>query len=239
MRLLMINPNTDAAVTARVASVLQPHLPEGTELVTATGRFGFPYIVTRTAYAVGGHAAIEALARHGEARFDAVLLACFGDPALMALKELATVPVIGMAEASCQAAAREEGPFAIVTGGIGWQAMLREFVAGLGLSERLADVRTVTLSGGEIMRAPEQAVDLLAREIEACQRLGAKRVILGGAGLAGLAAPLQVKVSVPVLDCVALLAREALATLAGHPAASGPVAPEAAFMVERGWLAAP
>lgn len=59
-----------------------------------------------------------------------MVLACFGDPGLAALKEVSPVPVVGMADASIlQACAGIGNRFSIVTGGRRWQSMLEEFVA--------------------------------------------------------------------------------------------------------------
>jgi Asp/Glu/hydantoin racemase len=81
--------------------------------------------------------------------------------------------------------------------------MLREFVAGLGLAERLASVRTIAPTGGAIARDPDGALALLAAACTACaEEDGADVVILGGAALAGLAARIQDAVPVPVLCSV-------------------------------------
>ena len=217
MRILLINPNTTVEVTALMERVVAPHLPAGVELIPVTGRFGARYIASRTAAAIAGHAAIEAYAEHGR-DCDAVYLACFGDPGLLALKELARVPVIGMAEASCRAASALTERFSIVTGGERWGPMLREFVGTLGLGERLAAVETVAPTGAEIARDPDAAIALLT---EACRltaaRDGAGAVILGGAGLAGLAARLQPHLDVPVICSVAAGMQAVLASLHASP----------------------
>lgn len=198
MRILVLNPNISPDMTDLVIRVLAPLTPDGVELVPATGRFGARYISSRSAGAIAGHAALDAYAEYG-AGADAVYLACFGDPGLMALKELCPVPVVGMAEAACRDAAKS-GRFSIVTGGERWGPILREFVASLGLGEALAAVEAVAPTGGDIARDPEGSLALLA---EACNRTamrdGADAVILGGAGLAGLAARIQPQVRVPVV----------------------------------------
>ena len=202
LRILLINPNTTAEVTALMARVLAPHLPAGVTLVPVTGRFGARYIASRSAAAIAGHAAIEAYAEHGH-DCDAVYLACFGDPGLLALKELARVPVIGMAEASCLAASMLTERFAIVTGGERWAPMLREFVTVMGLGDRLASIETVTPTGADIARDPDNAIALLAQACRVtAQRDGAGAVILGGAGLAGLAARVQPYLDIPVICSV-------------------------------------
>ncbi len=217
LRILLINPNTMPAMTDLVVRVVTPHLPPEALLVPVTGRFGAQYIASRTAAAIAGHAALDAFAEHGEG-CDAVYLACFGDPGLFALKELAGVPVVGMAEASCKAAAAEAGRFSIVTGGERWGPMLHEFVATLGLRDSLAAVETVAPNGAAIAADPDGSIALLA---DACRRTagrdGAQAVILGGAGLAGLAARVQPLVDVRVICSVEAGAKAVLAALRQPP----------------------
>lgn len=199
MRILLLNPNTMPEMTALVTRVVQPYLPAGAELVPATGRFGAHYIASRSSGVIAAHAALEAFAEHGQ-DCDGVYLACFGDPGLLALKEMARIPVIGMAEASSRYAAEQAERFAIVTGGERWGPMLHEFVGSIGLGDRLAAVETVAPTGADIARDPDGSIAMLA---EACRRVakrdGAGAVILGGAGLAGLAPRVQPHVDVPVI----------------------------------------
>jgi len=154
------------------------------------------------------------------------VLACFGDPGLAALKEISPVPVVGMADASVLQACALGGRFSIVTGGERWQSMLEEFVAGMGLSSRLASVRTVAPTGADIARNPKAAMALLAKGCQACVKEDrADVVILGGAGLAGLAARLASKVEVPLLDGVAcaISTAESLAAQKPAKACTGPL----------------
>ena len=156
MRLLMINPNTSADITALVVAAAGPVARPTTVILGATGSFGARYISTRAAAAIAAHAALDAYARHA-AEADVVALACFGDPGLNGLKELAHQPVVGMADAACLEAAQGGRRFAIVTGGERWKPMLEEFVASMGLSGQLAVVQTVAPAGGEIARNPVAA----------------------------------------------------------------------------------
>ena len=200
MRLLLINPNTTEMMTDLMVREASKAMSAGTELKAVTGRFGGRYVSSRATYAIAGHAALDAYAEYG-ADADAVALACFGDPALLALKEIAHQPVVGMAEASCLTAAAMGGRFAIVTGGERWGPMLREFVAAMGMSDRLAFIQTVAPTGADIAREPERALGLLVEACRACvSEHGADSVILGGAGLAGLAARISDKVPVPLID---------------------------------------
>ncbi|WP_421996578.1 aspartate/glutamate racemase family protein [Reyranella sp.] len=201
--ILLINPNTTRTITALVLRTARRFANRGTKLRAASGAFGPRYIASRVGYAIAGHAAVDALAADRGAK-DAVVLACFGDPGLAALKEIADVPVVGMAEASILQACALGRRFSIVTGGERWGPMLEEFVASQGLAGRLASVRTVAPTGGDIARNPKAALTLLAQGCTACvAEDGAEVVILGGAGLAGLADRLRSAVPVPLLDGVA------------------------------------
>lgn len=211
MKLLLINPNTTTGITDLVVREARRLAPPDVEIAGVTARFGGRYIANRATYAIAAHAALDAYAEHAEGA-DAVVLACFGDPALAALKEIASQPVVGMAEAACHAAAGNAGRFAIVTGGERWGPMLCEFVTSIGLSARLATVLTVAPTGGDIARDPDGALGVLAEACNTCvSQHGATSVILGGAGLAGLADRLSARVRVPLIDGLAVAVAEATA----------------------------
>jgi len=201
--ILLINPNTTPSITDLVLRTARRFAARGTRLRAVTGAFGPRYIASRTGYAIAGHAAVDAFA-NDRGRKDAVVLACFGDPGLAALREIARVPVVGMADASILQAAALGRRFSIVTGGARWKTMLEEFVAAQGLGDRLASVRTVAPTGADIARNPKAAMAMLAKGCAACAKQdGADVVILGGAGLVGLAAKLRASVDVPLLDGLA------------------------------------
>ncbi|PWS37035.1 Asp/Glu racemase [Falsiroseomonas bella] len=225
MRILLINGNTTEAITTRLVAIAQRLAPSGVTFEGATARFGARYIASRAASAVAAHAVLDSYAEHG-AGADAVLIGCFGDPGLDALREVAPVPVLGLADASAAAALRLAPRFGVVTGGVAWGPMLQEFFAARGHAAQLAGVRTVAPSGGEIARDPEGALAMLAAACRAsAEQDGAGAVILGGAGLAGMAGRLADRVPVPVICSVEAGVREAITALGGKPAGLVPHTP--------------
>jgi Asp/Glu/hydantoin racemase len=123
-----------------------------------------------------------------------------------ALREIAGVPVIGLAEASLREAAGY-GRHAIVTGGLAWRPMLQRFAAAQGLDRDLAGVHVLERSGAELMADPQAAErDLLAALREAATE-GVGALVLGGAALGGIAARLGSRLPVPVIDSVQAGAR--------------------------------
>jgi len=213
MRLLLINGNTDPAITARMVALARATAGAGVAIEGATAPFGARYISTRSAAAIAAHAVLDALARAlaDAPPPDAVMLACFGDPGIAALRELSPVPVVGMAEASILAAATLGGRIALLTGGARWVPMLTEYAAAIGFGARVI-VRGIALTGDAIAADPDAALPALAAEARAAvTEDGAEVVVLGGAGLAGLAGRIADAVPVPLLDSLAATVRAAIA----------------------------
>jgi allantoin racemase len=205
-RLLLINPNTSESITALMRKHAEASAGSQVEITTLTARFGAPYIACEASYAVAAHAVLDAWAvaiAPGQPRFDSVLIGCFGDPGLLALRQVSQLPVTGLAEAAFAAAASVQGRFVIVTGGAGWKPMLQRLAHSLGFGEQLAGIHTVDATGAELAADPRAAQVLLARACnEAARVYGVQSVILGGAGLVGMAAQIQPVVAVPVIDSV-------------------------------------
>jgi len=211
MRLLLLNGNTDPAITdslaRRARRVLDALGRQDVALVPVTAGFGARYIASRAAAAIAAHAVLEAVARH-VGQVDAVAIACFGDPALEAAREIFPGPVSGMADASLSAALRLAPRIAFLTGGAAWVPMLREFCLLRGAGPAVVDVRSIPPTGDLIARDPAAAAALLSAEAQAAASAGAGVVVLGGAGLAGLAG--MVAAPVPVLDSLDCLLAEAV-----------------------------
>jgi len=216
-RLLVINPNTSASVSALLQTHVSSLAGPAVEVTTVTARLGAPYIANEAGYAVAGHAALDAwaaaLVPPAEAP-DGVLIGCFGDPGLFALRECSPVPVTALAEAAFVQAARH-GRFAVVTGGAPWDPMLRRLAWGLGFGETLAGVVTVAPSGAQLAADPEGARALLLDACRQAARLpGVGAVVVGGAGLAGMAAVLQPQAGLRLIDSVAAGTEEIVRAMA-------------------------
>jgi len=214
-RCLVLNPNTTAAVTEMVLAACRRAQP-GLQWDGATARFGAPYIANEVSYAKAGHAVLDAYEAFYDGQ-DLVLLACFGDPGLLALREASRVPVIGLAQSSFESAARK-GRFAVVTGGHAWAPMLGRFARAQGLDAKLTGIHTIDWTGAQIAADPDGARNALIAAAQRGLEEGAQSILLGGAALAGLASSLQPRVAAPVLDNVLLAARAVADELASQTA---------------------
>jgi allantoin racemase len=201
LRLLLINPNTTAAVTESCARVARAAAAPGTEIVPLTGTFGANIVNTRTENAIAAHALLTVLAENLEG-CDGVLLAVSYDTALLAAREFAGVPVVGMTEAAIVTAQLLGTRFGLVV--FGTPVVYRELVAAHGFADRFAGLRSIDMAATAAFTTPEAVND---RVVEAAIRLaeddGAECVVLCGAAMAGMARRLQSRVPVPLVDGIA------------------------------------
>ncbi len=203
MRLLLINPNITAAITDVMAEEARHAAAAGTEIRTASARFGTLYIENRAEAAIAGHAVLEALAEHA-AGCDAVIVSAFGDPGLAAAKELADVPVVGISEAALLTAWMLGRRFAVVCMTARLRTWYAECVAEHGLAGRLAAVRALDVPVKDVTRARDELAEPMVELCNRCvQEDEAEAVIVGGGPLAGLARRVADRVPVPLLDGVA------------------------------------
>jgi allantoin racemase len=224
VKLLIVNPNTTASVTETLRRHVRAVAGAAAEVEATSARFGASYIASETSFAIAAHAALDAYAAHVAAHGapDGVLVGCFGDPGVEALREVTTRPVVGLAEAAMRAAARH-GRFAIVTGGAAWRPMLARLARALELADRLAAIHIVAPTGAQMAADPQGALALLRAACRDAAR-GADCVILGGAALAGLAATIAPALDVPLIDSVSAGAEAMLAAIAEAPSAVAPAA---------------
>ena len=201
MKILVINPNISESVTALIAAEARRAASPGTVIVPATAPFGVAYIETESEAAIGAYAAMILYAEHG-IDCDAVVIAAFGDPGLPAVREIAPVPVVGIAEAAFAAA----GPgtrFSIVAISQRIATWYRRCAQRNQVDGNLASIRTLTGSIDDIGAVQE---DREAALLSLCTRIidqdCAEAIILAGAPLAGLARRIADRLPVPLVDGV-------------------------------------
>ena len=217
MRILMINPNTTEAMTESMAKVATAAVPAGVEIVPLTATRGFPYIASRAEAQIAGGIVLEMIAAHGTG-MDAVVVAAFGDPGLVAARDLFDVPVVGMAEAALLTAAMLGERIAVVTFSPHMVRWYEDCVRLAGLERRFTGVFCPEVAPANV-NGVAQALrgDLIALAGRATVA-GADVVILGGAPLAGLAPAIADETPGILVDPIAAASLQAvaLARLAPH-----------------------
>ena len=115
MKLLVINPNTTASMTAKIGAAARSVAAQGTQIEAVNPSMGPVSIEGFYDEALclpGLMAEVAAGERRGS---DAIIVACFDDPGVDAARSIATIPVIGICEAAMRMASLLGHRFTIVT----------------------------------------------------------------------------------------------------------------------------
>jgi allantoin racemase len=200
VRILVINPNTTQAMTDAIGEAARTAAAPGTT-IEATSPPGGPRSIegfadeTLAAYHVLDTVASTA------GQYDGYVIACFGDPGLYAARELADVPVVGIAEAAMHLGSLVAHRWSVVTVIPRVEPMIEEAVARTSLLEKCASIRCLPLSVLEIEEDIERTKRLLLEEARAAiTDDGAEAILLGCAGLGPIDKTMQEALGVPVLD---------------------------------------
>jgi len=216
-RLLLINPNTSDSVSELIRAEALRSVTAGTTVEVLTAPFGVAYIETRFEALIGAYATAQLAAEH-HARFDAVIVAAFGDPGVTGLREVLPIPVVGLTEAALASAHLLGHRISIIAISQRIQAWYREVVDAYGFGSRLASIRALDrplASIGALQDEHAQALKTLASR--AVDEDGAEVIVLAGAPLAGLARSLAGQLPVPVVDGVSSAVRHAQTLIALAP----------------------
>ena len=203
MRIKIINPNTTLEMTQTIDLAGQAIARDGTEIVTVSPEFGPASIESHYDEYLCAPGLIDEIRKGENENFDAYIIACFGDPALDACREITVKPVIGIAEAAMITASIISAQFSIVSLIPRTKAVTRELVIHYGFGHKLASIRSTTLHVLDVERDPEGCIQtlreaaLLARDEDE-----AEAILLGCAGFADFAERLESELGIPVLDGV-------------------------------------
>jgi allantoin racemase len=203
MRIKVINPNTTASMTAKIGEAARAVAAPGTEIIAVNPENGPVSIEGHYDEAVSAVALLEEI-RRGEAEgVDGYVIACFGDPGLLAAREVATGPVIGIAEAAMHAASFIATGFSVVTT-LGRTKIIAEHLAhAYGMAHFCRAIRACEL---EVLALEDEGSDARRIITEECLRArdedGSGAIVLGCGGMADFAKAIEREVGVPVIDGV-------------------------------------
>lgn len=206
MRILVINPNSTAAMTAKIGAAARTAASPGTE-IRAVNPPGGPVSIEGyydEAMCVPG--VLQIIRSAPEA--NAVIIACFDDTGLDAARCVTDRPVIGIGEAAYHFASMLANKFSVVTTLARSVPALEHNLHRYGLAARCARVRSSEVAVLELERAGSDACNRISAEIgKAIVEDRAEAIVLGCAGMADLAGRLGQEHGLPVLDGVACAVR--------------------------------
>lgn len=224
MRIMVINPNSSRVVTAHVEQVLTQIKRPDVELTVVCLENGPAAIESAYDEALCTPGVLDLVKKANREGYDAIILACFSDPALEPARELSGILVAGIQEISLHVASMLGSKFSVLT--LTEQRVPRKImdVRKYRLEGSLASVLPLNMRVAETEAEPERTKNRI-RELArvAAERDGAEVILLGCAGMAGYAKGLEDELGVRILDpaSVALKVTEAMVEAGLTPSKRG------------------
>lgn len=207
MKILVLNPNTSATMTAEIDAAARVAAAPGTEIRTTQPGFGTVAIDSAAESYLSAVGVMDLVATQlagGTFNADAVVLAGFGEHGKDALQEMLDVPVLDIAESAAHVAHLIGRRFSVVTTLARSIAPIEDRLLLAGLAAHCASVRACGLGTAEVDADPAGAVTAIVTEAgRAVTQDGADVICLGCAGMAGVTAAITEALGVPAVDGVA------------------------------------
>ncbi|MGH6900430.1 MAG: aspartate/glutamate racemase family protein [Geminicoccaceae bacterium] len=205
MRIKVINPNVTATMTAKIHAAARAAAAPGTEIIAVNPDKGPVSIEGHYDEAVSVIGILEEVHAGEAAGVDGYVIACFGDPGLLAAREIARGPVLGIAEAAMHAASMVATGFSVVTTLERTRIIAEHLVEAYGMTRFCRKVHATELAVLDLEAETSDARRIITA---ACRRALAKdgsgAIVLGCAGMADLTRALSHELGAPVIDGVAV-----------------------------------
>ena len=201
MRIKVINPNTNVSMTEKIGAAAVAVASPGTEIVACNPVSGPTAIEGHYDEAMSVVGVLEEISKGEAAGIDGYVIACFGDPGLLAARELAKGPVLGIAEAAMHAASFISTGFSIVTTLERTRVIAQHLVDNYGMTRFCHKVRAIDLPVLSL-ETPHAKTAILQECRLALEEDHCGAIVLGCGGMADLPTQLSQELGIPVIDGV-------------------------------------
>jgi allantoin racemase len=198
-RILVVNPNSNEAVTQGLADALAPvQFADGPRIECRTLEEG-PYGIETQEHVETVTLPLRNLVA-GSNGVDAFVIACYSDPGLHVCREATARPVFGINECGVLTALASGERFGVIA--IAQRSIRRHvrYMRQMGLLDRLAGERPLNMSVAETASGEKTLERMIAIGEELRDADGADVIVMGCAGMARHRKPLEAALGVPVID---------------------------------------
>lgn len=197
MRILIINPNSNADMTSDIDKKAKEYADSDIEVHTVLNPEAPNYIDTYKDAAQACRGMIKII-EENEELYDAFIVACHCDPNLDVMKELTKKPVVGIGEASMKLATMLGHRFSVISVGNRAVPIKEELIRSYGLEKYAGKIQ----SSGELPTDCDDKEAFLSAAQRAVTEDKAEVLVLGCAGMCDLDDFISEKTGIPVLDGV-------------------------------------
>jgi allantoin racemase len=199
--ILVINPNSNPAVTQGFEEALEPLRRLGGPTITCETLPEGPFGIETQVHVDGVAIPLAKLvAKRTEA--DAFVIACYSDPGLFVCREVTQKPVFGIAECGLLTAMARGQRFGVIA--IARRSIPRHirYMRQMGIMDRLANERPLEMSVAEAASGDGTLARMIAVGSDLRDIDGADVIIMGCAGMARHRRALEDALGIPVVDPV-------------------------------------
>ncbi len=214
--ILVVNPNTSDAMTVAIDYMAWEAAGTQANIVTRRSLQG-PHTIEGPLDAALGVAGMLEMVGAYPYSFDAVVVACFGDPGVDALRLLVRVPVIGIGAASFTQAAFISQRFAIVTPAVGTPERYAAVAAAMGLTTQFLGTYQTSLAVADFESGEPEVLATLVFHAQQAAKDGADCLLFGCAGIAEQIRDIEERVGVLCIPSVAAGVIQAIACVRHRP----------------------
>jgi allantoin racemase len=203
MHIHLINPNTTPGMTTTIDEAARRIAAAGTTITTSNPDSGPVSIEGHFEEAISAVGVAHEVIKSEKNGVDAYVIACFGDPGLLAARELTRAPVIGIAEAAFHMASLISTRFSIVTT-LGRTCIIAEhLLQSYGFAQHCRRVRAAEVPVLELEKNADAAVRRIIQEcLQAKGQDGIGAIVLGCGGMAEMREHISKEVGLPVVEGV-------------------------------------
>ncbi|WP_111559039.1 aspartate/glutamate racemase family protein [Paracoccus sediminilitoris] len=205
MKLVVINPNSTSSMTDKITASARAVAGPQVDVIGRTAHGAPASIEGHHDEVMAAPHLLREVAQAEAEGADAIVIACFDDPAIGACREIATGPVIAICEAGMTAASMVATTFSIVTTLPRSVPVIEELVRKYGQDHKCRRVRSAAIPVLALEEPGSDARDRVRAEImRAIDEDGCEAVLLGCAGMSDLTAWLTTETGIPVIDGVSV-----------------------------------
>ena len=196
--IVVINPNSNEAVTDGLSEALQPFRFHGGPAIECLTLVEGPFGIESQ---VDSDSVVLPLVRTVQGRPDAsaFVIACYSDPGIDSCRSVSKAPVFGIQESGLLTALARGDRVGIIAVAEHSVRRHRLYMRRMGALERVAGERSAGMTVAESARG-NRTLDRLTEVGRALLGDGADAILLGCAGMARHRAPLEDALGVPVIE---------------------------------------
>ncbi|MDK2919956.1 MAG: allantoin racemase [Candidatus Petromonas sp.] len=205
--ILIVNPIIDNTWEIQVKNYVEGLLEKRRKVIVKTILRGPKSIECYYDLELAANGVLELIQEvlESDENFDAIIINCFGDPGLEAVREICNIPVIGPGESSLLYASLLGDRISIVSISKeekSWIADPRLITKGMeGI---FASFRGTGLSPSKIVSEKDYVFDVILQAAKRAVEIdGANVIVLGCTGMAELAKQIEKEINVPVVEPLA------------------------------------